>query len=228
MNGKASLALWQGRKSRAHKNHLRAKKRGDSKREAFWIEKERKADAMIARRKKQIAESAAFAPRIITARQMNLRFANVFGALGEPLYVTGHHTAGPTNKTVQHGIDLFKSYHVAHAAKGWGGEGYAFAILRDGTILALRPVAMKGAHVGGHNSNNIGIAFPGTTGDTPTEAQRASYAWLLANAHTRKMPAAHRTSRDLRKCKRYGHKEWSGHASNACPGTHLPLIKKGR
>lgn len=225
---RASLALWQGRANRAHRNHLRAKKRGDKTREAFWIDKERKAKKNIVRRREQLAALETAKPRIITARQMNLKFSNVFGGLGVEKFVTGHHTAGPVNSSVSHGIELFRSYHEAHARKGWGGEGYHFAILRDGTILGLRPTSQKGAHTGGHNSNNVGVAFPGTTGDYPTVAQRASFAWLLAHAHTRAMPAAHRTDRDLRKCERRGHKEWSGHASNACPGTHIELIHKGR
>lgn len=225
---KASLRLWEGRAARAHRNHLRAKRRGNAKWEAEWKKREKHARSEASRRRAQLAEIAKAKPRIITARQMNLRFANVFGALGAELYVTGHHTAGPINTTVQHGIALFRSYHNAHAAKGWGGEGYHYAILRDGTILCLRPTSQKGAHTGMHNSNNVGVAFPGTTGDHPTAAQRASFAWLLGHAHTRALPPEHRTDNDLRRCKRYGHREWSGHESNECPGTHLELIKKGK
>lgn len=167
-------------------------------------------------------------PKIVTAHQLGLRFANVFGALGPEENLTGHHTAGPKDRDLEHAIALCRSYHNAHAAKGWGGEGYHWSIARDGTIIGLRPTALKGAHVGGHNSRNAGVMFHGTTGDKPTAAQRRSYAWLLANAHTSRMPKAHRTDRALTTAGRRGHKDWSGHASNACPGTHHDLILKGR
>ena len=166
-------------------------------------------------------------PKMITAAQQGLRFGNVFGALGPELYVTGHHTAGPTDKSDAQAMSLNRSYHQAHAAKGWGGSGYHASISRRGTIMFLRPTALKGAHVGGHNSSNYGVMFHGTTGNRPTILQRRAYRWLLANAHTTKVPRAHRTDRDLRDAKRKGHNDWSGHESNQCPGTHKKMILNG-
>lgn len=105
--------------------------------------------------------------------------------------------------------------------------GYHWCITRRGTIIGLRPTILKGAHVGGHNSRNAGAMFHGTVGDHPTEAQRKSYAWLIANAHTTAMPQAHRTDSDPRQATRRGHNDWPGHGSNACPGTHKPMIREG-
>lgn len=166
-------------------------------------------------------------PRFITAREIGLRFDNRFGQLGPELYVTGHHTAGPKDRSLTDAIRLCKQYHAAHRAKGWGGIGYHFCIARGGQIIGLRPTTLKGCHVGGHNSGNLGVMFHGTTGDKPTAEQSISYRWLLANAHTRRVPSSHRTDRDLRRAKRRGHNDWSGHTSNACPGTHKPLIIQG-
>jgi len=166
-------------------------------------------------------------PRIITARSLGLRFDNRFGALGAETRLTGHHTAGPKDRDTNDAIRLCKQYHAAHRAKNWGGAGYHVCIARSGTIIGLRPTALKGAHVGGHNSGNLGVMFHGTTGDKPTAEQSKSYRWLLANAHTRRMPKAHRTDRDMRKAQRYGHNSWSGHTTNACPATHKPLIIQG-
>lgn len=165
-------------------------------------------------------------PRIITARQLDLRFQNVFGELGPEVDVTIHHAGGPTDDDLPHAIRLDRAYHEAHARKGWGGAGYHFNITRGGVIICLRPTILKGAHVGDWNTGNIGILFHGTTGDRPTQAQVVAFRWLLVNAHTRKMPAAHRTDRPLNKphTRRRGHNDWPGHESNACPGTHKPIL----
>lgn len=166
--------------------------------------------------------------RIVTARQIGLRFTNLFGELGPELNLTGHHTAGPTDRSDQHCEQLLRSYHADHARKGWGGIGYHFCISRKGTIYCLRPTVLKGAHVGNWNTSNVGVVFHGTTGDTPTRAQARSYRFLLAWAHTSRFPAAHRTDRDLRAAKRRGHQDWPGHSWNACPGTHKHLIIRGK
>jgi len=157
----------------------------------------------------------------------DLHFANVFGALGPERFVTGHHSAGPKDTSDKHALEMCRSYHQAHKAKNWGGCGYHYCITRKGNVILLRPLYLKGAHVGGHNSNNVGVMFCGTTGDTPTVAQRRALKWLLTYAHTTKMPRSHRADRDLRLAKRYGHRDWAGHSTNSCPGTHHKLILSG-
>lgn len=166
-------------------------------------------------------------PRIRTAAQIGLGFSNVFGELGPEKWVTGHHTAGPTDRSDAHAEQLVRQYHAQHRSQGWGGIGYHFCITRRGTILGLRPTRLKGAHTGGWNTGNVGVMFHGTTGDRPTRAQARAYRWLLNNAHTSKMPRTHRTDRSLRHLERKGHRDWPGHETNACPGTHHKLILKG-
>lgn len=193
-----------------------------------WTVRAKKARAMVARRKKQLAAStqadAQAAPRIVVP---SLSFTDKFGQLGPERFVTGHHTAGPTDKSLDDALRLDRQYHAEHAAKGWGGIGYHYNIARTGEIICLRPTILKGAHVGSSNSNNVGVMFHGTTGDRPTDAQRRSYAWLLANAHTDKLPPRHRTDLDLRKATRRGHNDWPTHTTNACPGTHKAMILAG-
>lgn len=168
------------------------------------------------------------APRIITARALDLHFQNVFGSLGPELYVTGHWSAGHVPRSLKECIGLVRTYHVQHKNQGWGGLGYHYVIAPDGTILCGRPTSLKGAHVGGHNSNNIGIMLPGGAPGhvrKPTVRQRRALRWLIKNAHTTKMPAAHRTERPLIKAEFFGHNSWSGHTTNACPGTYKRLFK---
>lgn len=163
-------------------------------------------------------------PRLIDAR---LNITHLFGQLGPELHVTGHHTAGPKDKSTEHALQLCRSYNEQHKNQGWGGIGYHVCITRKGRILLLRSTVSKGAHVGGHNSNNLGIMFHGTTGDKPTIRQRRALKWYLAHAHTQRLPRKYRTDRDLRRARRFGHRDWAGHAGNACPGTHYRLIKSG-
>lgn len=163
-------------------------------------------------------------PKIVNAR---LSISNLFGGLGPILYLTGHHSAGPTDRDDEHALTLVRQFDAQHRGQGWGGLGYHFNVTRRGTIILGRPVSLKGAHVGGHNSNNVGVLFHGTTGDVPTEAQARAFRWLLDNAHTSALPASHRTPRPLRDARRLGHKDWEGHHSNACPGTHHRMILSG-
>jgi N-acetylmuramoyl-L-alanine amidase len=165
-------------------------------------------------------------PRIETARSLGLSFQNVFGALGPETYVTGHWTAAPAPKTRDQARGQIRSFHRDHRSKGWGGLGYHYLIGPDGTIYCGRPTTLKGAHVGGHNSRNIGVAFLAGPGNTPTAEQSKSYRWLLRNAHTRFMPSAHRTDLPLMRAERRGHKDWAGHASNQCPGSFHRLVLK--
>lgn len=192
-----------------------------------WRERRTKAKAKVKKLVALVKRLRSRRPRIVTAAEMGLAFSNRFGELGPERYVTGHHTAGPTDRDLDDAIRLCRQYHNQHASYHWGGAGYHYCVTRGGVILGLRPVRLKGAHVGGYNSENVGIMFHGTTGDKPTTAQRRAYKWLLANAHTRRMPAAHRTELDLRQARRRGHNDWPGHKSNACPGTHKPMILKG-
>lgn len=167
--------------------------------------------------------------RFVPARRLGLRFANRFGGLGAEHYVTGHHTAGPKDRSDRHAAQLVRQYHRDHASKGWGGVGYHYCLTRKGSIFGLRPTYLKGTHVGGHNSNNIGVMCHGTTGDRPTRAQRRALRWLLRYAHTSRVPRAHRTDRPLQRVSIYGHNDWSGHEWNACPGTHKAMFKsRGR
>lgn len=48
-----------------------------------------------------------------------------------------------------------------HKNRGWRDIGYHFVIPVDGIVQEGRPLTQTGAHVGGHNTNNIGICMIG-------------------------------------------------------------------
>lgn len=169
----------------------------------------------------------ADAPRIITARSLGLAFQNLFGELGPELNVTGHYSAGARASDWRQGVERAKSFHAFHRSKGWGGVGYHFIICDDGALICARPTLLKGAHTGGHNTSNLGVNCPGTLGDRPTPQQKATFHWLLENAHTGALPKEHRSDRDLSLARFFGHRSWSGHETNACPGLFLEMYRVG-
>ena len=172
------------------------------------------------RAKKRRAGTAK--PRIITAAQLGLAFQWVFGSKGTPFICAGHYTAGARAANAGELAVEMRRDHGFHAGQGWGGLSYDYMIADDGTIGLGNPIGRKGAHVGGANSGNVGICCPATTGDRPTPAQERSLAWLLANAHTKALPAAHRSPVDLRRLPLLGHKEFPGNAT-ACPGLFIDM-----
>jgi len=158
------------------------------------------------------------APRTLTADLLGLEFRDVFGPLGPATSVTGHITAGPRAGDSRIACELARRLHTEHLGMGWGGCGYHFLVADDGTLVCLRPVALQGAHVGGHNGSNVGVLCAGGPGHRPTRAQRETYAWLLGHAHTSALPVEHRTAEDLRDAQRHVHHMWHGHSTNPCAG----------
>ena len=166
-------------------------------------------------------------PRILTADELTLEFRDVFGPLGAARHVTGHFTAGPRAGDWRHAITVARRLHVEHLDLGWGGCGYHFLIADDGTLLCLRPTELQGAHVGGHNGENLGVVCAGTTGHRPTRAQRETYAWLLRRAHTDALPDEHRTDEPLEDAELMVHHHWHGHTTNPCAGWFEEMFLAG-
>lgn len=71
-------------------------------------------------------------------------------------YITIHASATPPNQN--HDV---VSIRKMHTNKGWSDIGYHILIRRDGVIELGRPFTRWGAHVKGHNVNNIGICLVG-------------------------------------------------------------------
>jgi len=101
-----------------------------------------------------------------------------------------------------------------HRDRGWNGIGYHFVIRRDGTVETGRPVHRVGAHVGNHNTGNIGICMVGglkqgtknTPEDNYTSDQWTALNQLLTELHER-WPDA----------KLMGHNDFRGHETRGCP-----------
>ena len=72
-----------------------------------------------------------------------------------------HHTAGhaSTNGDYASKIRSTQAYHMD--TRGWCDIGYHFLVTYDGSTWEGRPAEYRGAHVGDHNSGNIGVSFVG-------------------------------------------------------------------
>lgn len=95
----------------------------------------------------------------------------------------------PINKIVIHCADTpkgkyfdvndIRKWHTQE--RGWSDVGYHYIVLLDGTIQKGREDRVTGAHVGGHNSDTIGVCYigGGNGEDTRTNKQMASLVYLV-------------------------------------------------
>jgi hypothetical protein len=162
------------------------------------------------------------APRIITARSINLQFRSNHSTMGPEHEVTGHYSGEARAADWQAGIAAARGYHEYHLGKGWAGIGYHYVIPDDGAIICCRPVNWSGAHVLNENNGRVGICMPGGPGQLPTHRQARSLNWLLHNAHTEALPRPHRTDNNLWPLPIRGHKEVPQQSTD-CPGMFLSM-----
>lgn len=126
--------------------------------------------------------------------------------LGFPKYLTIHCSA--TKEGMDYDINVLNADDI----RKFGGKSYHIIIKRDGTIIWNLPFNIKGAHVGGHNSNNLGMCFIGglakdakTPKDTRTQAQIASMRYVIAQI-----------KKQFGNVFVLGHRDWKG-VAKACP-----------
>ena len=73
-----------------------------------------------------------------------------------PKYITIHCSATLNDHSVT--TDSIRQWHLE---RGFYDIGYHFVITTDGVIHEGRPITKQGAHVYGHNKDNIGICVVG-------------------------------------------------------------------
>lgn len=72
-------------------------------------------------------------------------------------YITVHCSA--TNPERKFTVEMLHNAHVN--INGWSSIGYHFYITTDGFVNSCRNINKTGAHVKGHNKDNIGICLEG-------------------------------------------------------------------
>ncbi len=139
------------------------------------------------------------------------------GLLGDVEFLTIHHSAGPRASTKALAQGLHRAYQRDHVAKGWGDIGYHWSMDDLGRFYELRPQEAKGTHVGGWNSNNVGLMLHGNYEHHElTGAQKTSLRWLFRGGFAELLGETEKGLKNV-----YGHRNWRGHESNACPGDNL-------
>lgn len=132
-----------------------------------------------------------------------------------------HHTVTAAMGDPASNLRGIQSYHMD--GRGWCDVGYHFLVSLDGRVWEGRPVHLLGAHVGGHNTGNIGVSFMGCFHPTsdctsfppqvPPDGMIAGAAGVIAG-----LAEIYAIPRDATSIK--GHRDHSG-STTACPGDHL-------
>lgn len=140
-----------------------------------------------------------------------------FGLLGDIYAITFHHSAGPRATSKARAQVLHHAYQQDHENKGWGDIGYHFSMDDQGRIYRLRDIEYKGAHVGEHNTGNVGFMVHGNyMVDHLKPRQKETLKWLFRGGFYELFGERERDIALVR-----GHREWPGHNSNQCPGVNL-------
>ena len=109
--------------------------------------------------------------------------------------------------------DTAEDIHAWHQERGWDGIGYHEIIEIDGAVKHGRPHYWTGAHVGGHNTDSIGVCLIGT--DFFTNNQHTALEDIIHDLRDRHPHAAIR-----------GHYELN--SNKTCPNIDMPRWLKAR
>lgn len=123
--------------------------------------------------------------------------------------ISRHHSA-----TTSGDAFAFANYHVG--TLGWPSCGYHFVITRDGTIQWANSINRVSYHTGRHNTPLIGICVVGN--GSFTQAQERSFFDLVVA-----LRATEGINVSIANIK--GHREYSGHSTNACPGINMNTVR---
>lgn len=192
-------------------------------RSQLYARNPRRRDPVTAHRAKVFRAGMA-APRIITAAQIGLSFQYIWGRKLPVAYFGEHYSGDSPARTADELIAKARSYHATHRGRGWGGLSYEY-LVAPGVIVCGNPTDRLSAAVAAFNSRMTGVCVPGTTGDRIDAGTAATLRWLRDNAHTTKLPSAHRMPRPIRELDCRGHQNFPGQ-STSCPGDYLPTYEE--
>ena len=163
-----------------------------------------------------VRQAVAPASLVISRAQWGARHPNkICGASHNPSRMSIHHTAQPSTDGPDPAARMrqMQAFHID--SRNWCDLGYHFVVSQSGNIYQGRSSARRtGAHVGGHNTNNVGISLIGNfQNQVPGNAQLDATVDIMRWVHqTFSIPLTSDRTR--------GHQQWPGQ-STSCPGTHV-------
>lgn len=133
--------------------------------------------------------------------------------MDNPDKITVHMSFTPPDMDI--GYDKLYEWHVEE--NGWDDVGYHYIIRRDGVLENGRPVEQQGAHVYGHNENNIGIVMIG--GMDENDEPDSNFTFQQYNTLDRLISKLRTRYGDL---EIYGHRDLDD--SKECPGLDAKML----
>ncbi|MGM0804673.1 MAG: peptidoglycan recognition protein family protein [Bacillota bacterium] len=111
----------------------------------------------------------------------------------------------------------FANYHIG--TLGWSRMGYAFVILKDGTIQWAADLAVKTPHIGSSNRTSLGICFVGDFRYNPPTAAQLASAYGLLELLIKILP----NIKDAQGV--WGHQEYPDYAWKQCPAIDMDSFR---
>lgn len=137
-----------------------------------------------------------------------------------PKYITIHCSA--TKPKHDFGVDRLRELHVNQ--NKWSDIGYHFYITTDGRLHPCRPLNRNGAHVKGHNTDNIGICLEGgLNNDTGKPADTYTHNQMVA---LRDIVDYLQDTFGIDNDNVKGHRDWG--ANKACPCFEVSKWMEGK
>lgn len=137
----------------------------------------------------------------------------VCGTAHSPAWITIHHTVTPTRDSVsvEQRLRGIQTFHID--TRGWCDIGYHFLVGQNGRVYqGISDERRTGIHVGGNNTNNVGVSYLGTyTSDIPSDGMFNAGGEIV-----RWLTDTYRIARTRERIR--GHREWG---STECPGNAL-------
>ncbi|MBF0196426.1 MAG: N-acetylmuramoyl-L-alanine amidase [Planctomycetes bacterium] len=183
-----------------------------------WAKKTHKESYPKIETKDLFSPPSSKKPYIVPRSQWGAKpTASNSGPMGGIYRITIHHTSEHKGMDGKSDLEVVRGIARYHRDElGWADIGYHYLIGRDGRIYEGRPDNIRGAHVKGHNQNNLGISMIGNfTKRHPTARQTEALQALVYYQMDQ-----HNLSRQRIYC----HRDF---ANTECPGDNLYQWVKG-
>ncbi|MBH0171005.1 peptidoglycan recognition protein family protein [Fictibacillus sp. 18YEL24] len=144
--------------------------------------------------------------------RVNKTILTEYRSLNDITSIALHHSL-----TEEGDAHAFANYHIG--TLGWSRMGYAFVILKDGTIQWAADLAVKTPHVGSSNRTSLGICFVGDFRYNPPTAEQLASAYGLLELLIKILPNV----KDAQGV--WGHQEYPDYAWKQCPALDMDSLR---